>query len=369
MNKKILSVSSLIVSLLVAPTFILAASPDGSGPWADQVVSSNQGTMKNGQPVPANRSNPQAAVGEAEGDTTDEHFFSLGFGGSIVLKFDNGVRDGIIVVEATNQGYPQEKANVEVSQDGSTWTSAGTVVQDGQVSMPDVACVNYVKITDQSNTNDFSDDTADAYDVDGVKAINAEPCDGGNTGGETTPSPTPTQTQDPAPTPTPTSSSSNSSNTSNSSSTSSSQCTATKPGTPSINSVERTSGSTVKLTWSAVSPATTYSISYGTSKGNYQFGVPSTGNVTSFVIGGLDPNATYYFQVRAVNDCMPGDGSGDGSTGGQVLGTSTSIGGGEVLGATTDVLGATGSLQNSIAVAMSVLAAAISYIILKRANS
>jgi hypothetical protein len=209
--------------------------------------------------------------------------------------------------------------------------------------MPEtVSCVNYVRLTDASNPADFTEDTADAYDVDGVQAVNAEACQG----------PTPTPTQQPSnPNPTPVPEVRNDSKPQ--------ECTATKPGTPSLTSVERTSGSTAKLTWTAVTPVTTYAISYGLSAGNYQYGVPSTGNVTSFTIGGLDPNASYYFSVRAINDCMPGDASGDKTTGGSVLGAST--GGGEVLGASTDVLAATGYSQLYVRAILGVVAAIASY--------
>lgn len=374
MNKTLFSLFALF-SVIFVTSSVYAAAPDGSGPWADEVISSNQGVMKNGQPVPAIRSNPQSAVGEAEGDTQDGHFFSLGFGGNIVLKFTNGVKDGVIVVEATNVSYPNEFAKIEVSQNGTTWINAGNVTQDGQVNMPEnLSCVNYVRITDQSNPNDYPDDIADAYDVDGVKAVNADPCDGGNTGGGNNPSPTPTTSVDVTPTPTQTpdnnnsGSSGGSNNNNNNNNSQPKECTATKPGTPSITSVERTSGSTAKVSWNAVSPVTTYAISYGISPGNYQYGVPSTGNVTSFVIGGLDPNANYYFQITAINDCKPGDPSGNNSTGGQVLGASTSIGGGQVLGASTDVLGATGNINEMIAISLSFLGSILSYAVYRKSS-
>lgn len=349
-------VMGLLLNIFLAKE-VQAGSPDGSGPWADSVVSANQGFMKNGQPVPAARSNPQAALGVAEQSLIDTDFFSLGFGGNIVLRFDNGVRNGLVVIETTFSGYPVEKADVSVSTDGTTWISAGIVNQDGQISIPEnVPCVNYVKITDVSNSADFSDETADAYDVDGVQAINAQTCDNQY----------PTPTLDPSVTPinTPTPVQSNGSSNSNGGSSSNGgsqpkECSATKPGMPTITSIQKTSSSTVKIIWTSVNLATSYAISYGNSKGNYQYGVPSTGNVTEFTIGGLDPNAQYFFQVRALNDCMPGDGSNEQSTnGGQVLGVST----GEVLGASTEQLAATGNIQNVIHSFLAVLASALTYI-------
>lgn len=98
-------------------------------------------------------------------------------------------------------------------------------------------------------------------------------------------------------------------------------CDSAKPGTPVLLSVTRT-GSTALLVWTAASQATHYTIAYGTTPGNYPYGVPNTGNVTSFTVDALDPDTTYYFAVRAVNNCMPGDFAtlGGGTGGGQVLG-------------------------------------------------
>jgi hypothetical protein len=98
-------------------------------------------------------------------------------------------------------------------------------------------------------------------------------------------------------------------------------CTAAKPPAPTLISVVR-SGTTAQLTWSAVTPVTNYAIFYGLEPGKYIYGVPNTGNVTSYVVGSLQPGVKYYFAVRAVNDCMPSDGSASG----QVLGASTILG-------------------------------------------
>ncbi len=97
-------------------------------------------------------------------------------------------------------------------------------------------------------------------------------------------------------------------------------CDSAKPGTPTLLSVER-QGSTAKLTWIAASQATHYTIAYGSN--GLPYGVPNTGNVTTFTIGSLDPNTQYQFVVRAVNNCTPGDWSTAPIGGGQVLGLAT----------------------------------------------
>lgn len=96
-------------------------------------------------------------------------------------------------------------------------------------------------------------------------------------------------------------------------------CTAERPTAPILLSVKR-SGSKATLTWTKVDRADHYTIAYGTKVGDYPYGVPNTGNVTSFEVGSLDPNKTYYFVVYAVNDCMPSEPS---TQGGQVLGLAT----------------------------------------------
>jgi len=169
--KNLQIISPIVISffLLAAPAF--AAAPDGVGPWADKVISTHQGHMKNGLSVPAIRSNPLSTLGVAENDTVDGHFYSLGFGGTITLGFKNGIKNGVLVVEATIEpGYPNETAKVEVSPDRKHWFVAGNVVQDGQIGLPHRAgCIHYVRITDTSNPAIMPDPIADGYDVDGVK--------------------------------------------------------------------------------------------------------------------------------------------------------------------------------------------------------
>jgi hypothetical protein len=86
------------------------------------------------------------------------------------------------------------------------------------------------------------------------------------------------------------------------------QCNATRPGAPTLLSVER-SGTTAILKWTKVDLATHYVISYGLSPDNFQYGVPNTGNTTTYTIEKLAAGTKYYFTVYAVNDCMPSEGS------------------------------------------------------------
>jgi len=326
--------------LLFLTTSVSAGAPDGSGPWADEVVSSNQTTTKDGQLVSLVnplRSDPTTALGEAEYTNADGYFFSLGFGGSITLKFDNPFSNGVLVVESTYDNYPLEKAKVEVSSDGSNWFEAGQVVQDGTVTQPEgVSCAAYVRITDISSTDDFQEGTADGYDVDGVKVEGETACEINQ---ETEPTPTPS----PSPTPTPTTT--NDGGSEDTSATDDNSCRASKPETPTL-TASRTSSTTAELSWNSVKDASHYAISYGLTPGNYIYGVANTGKTTSFSVGGLDPNSSYYFVVTAINDCMPGERSNEVSVSNvQVLGISASQSGegDSVLGLTTE-LASTGSI-------------------------
>ena len=191
----------LIISFIFGATFApaYAAAPDGAGPWADQVINFSQGLTKGGAAIDANRSDSSQALGPAENTVAVGTFVSLGFGGSLTLKFDNGISNGVFVVESTNPSYPVEHAKVELSSDGSTWYNAGTLDQSGTVTQPQaLSCAQYVRVTDQSNATDFSEDSADGYDVDGVEAMEGQTCSVATP----TPSPTPEITATPSPTPT-----------------------------------------------------------------------------------------------------------------------------------------------------------------------
>lgn len=100
------------------------------------------------------------------------------------------------------------------------------------------------------------------------------------------------------------------------------QCNSQKPDKPTLLSVNK-SGTHADITWTKVDHATHYTISYGTDPNNLQYGVFNTGDVTTYTINDLDPNANYTFVVYAVNNCMPSDPSSETGIGGLVLGAST----------------------------------------------
>ncbi len=145
--------------------------------WADHVISSSQGKKKDGSPVDANRSNPLAALGAAENDTNPIHFFSLGFGGQIVLGFDNYIMNGsgndLQIYEATNEPYPDETVQVYASQDGIAWSDLGNYSKDALVDLGSLPWAKFIKIVDTTNPA-LHTSTADGYDLDGIKALHCE---------------------------------------------------------------------------------------------------------------------------------------------------------------------------------------------------
>ena len=137
----------------------------------------------------ADRSDPlDALVAESSGAAFDSPvlagtFFSLGFknagatpGGEVVVGFPspflNGPGADIRIFEVTGgPPYPDEKVKVEASPDGITWTLlSGSLTKDGTVDLGILPSAQFVRLTDVSDISLF-EDTADAYDLDGVQAL------------------------------------------------------------------------------------------------------------------------------------------------------------------------------------------------------
>ncbi len=160
---------------------------------------------------------------------------------------------------------------------------------------------------------------------------NTQSCGGGP---NTSPSPTPTERFEPTPTETP--AGGNETPRGGLSEASAPVCNDAVPSAPVIVAVVKTGNNSVKITWTKVDPASSYSILYGTRSGDYPYSVFDTGNTTGFDINGISDGC---FVVKAVNGCMPGPVSAEYCTGGTGVG-------GQVLGAST--LGETGSALNFI---------------------
>ncbi|WP_282943295.1 fibronectin type III domain-containing protein [Paenibacillus sp. RC67] len=94
----------------------------------------------------------------------------------------------------------------------------------------------------------------------------------------------------------------------------------TKPDTgPSITMpITPLNSSSVPLSWSAVSGATSYNVKVGKAPGNYNVKTESTSGLSTTVTG-LEPSTTYYFAISAVNS------TGEGPNGGEVSVTTPAL--------------------------------------------
>jgi hypothetical protein len=160
------------------------------------VDSNDQGTLKNGNPITnANRTDPTEANGEPNWVVgTGTNFYSLGRNTSgseawVILVFSGPVADGpgddLSVHEATNGrgGYPLESAQVEVSDNGSTWYYVGDATSepggggDGvsyfDVSSTGLSSFQYVRLTDVTNYGPHGS-SADGFDLDAVDGVYGE---------------------------------------------------------------------------------------------------------------------------------------------------------------------------------------------------
>lgn len=143
------------------------------------VESYQQGKQKDYTDVPADRSDPSKVTGEPDMVNAPGVFFTLGFGGNIVVKMNGGIlnRPGndLKIYETTFNyscaTYP-EYARIFVSQDKVSWTDVGVICGDGEVDIAPLDWILYVKIVDESKREDFAMTAGvDGYDVDGIKCI------------------------------------------------------------------------------------------------------------------------------------------------------------------------------------------------------
>ena len=143
-----------------------------------------------GYPIPARSVPSQALVPEQSDITGDMNFFSLGFGGQIVLRSSDWIMNGPgndFTVYETTWGDPScrptnsEQALVEVSEDGVNWVTPGTLTTgpggvynacyNGSFDISPLMKAQYVRITDRTNPDwRVNGDGVDGYDVDGISA-------------------------------------------------------------------------------------------------------------------------------------------------------------------------------------------------------
>lgn len=166
-----LTPSSLIPAVL---TQVIDHTPDS------QARRKNNTLIINGTPE---RRVVTRMLGIPENNNT-VNFYSMGFGGFVVVKFDFVVFNGIgsdLKVYETSYGNPTcanypERANVEVSLDGATWLDLGTYCQDGllDIAATGFQGIQYVRLVDRSPVSSTKfPGNADAYDLDGIVDLHA----------------------------------------------------------------------------------------------------------------------------------------------------------------------------------------------------
>lgn len=190
------------------------ACTNGLG-WVNEYIPAGtvQGVQNNGLPVPPYRTSPTYGF-----NAPDAIYYSLGLNGVVTYKFPGNILDihdvdgeaDIQIHEVTigRSTYPEEKATVQVSQDGVTWYTLSALAR-ARASVAGVTLldfhetglpfIQYIRLTDISNTPTSIID-ADGFDVNAIGGFSQE-CP--------TPSPTvtpsitltPTKTLTPSPTP------------------------------------------------------------------------------------------------------------------------------------------------------------------------
>lgn len=148
--------------------------------WADSVVSYTPGPRNDGNQVDVVHADTNNALNEAEQDDTI-NYVSLGFGGTIVLAFDNIIMNGegadIEVFETSSStsspASNPEKVRVYASQTGNDndWTNLGQATMDASFDLGALSYAKYVKLVDESDNSSFAY-TENGYDLDGVRAVN-----------------------------------------------------------------------------------------------------------------------------------------------------------------------------------------------------
>lgn len=155
--------------------------------YGSEVLVYNPGTDNMGGMIAPERMDPNQATGAPE-MTSTLNFVSLGFGGSLIMGFNEAALNGpgadIMVYETTyNDSWTNcetynEEVEVYLSQDGVNFVYVGNSCTHGgegydiSDANPNWEYVTLIKFVDISDINGGSND---GYDIDGVVALNG--CD------------------------------------------------------------------------------------------------------------------------------------------------------------------------------------------------
>ena len=90
-------------------------------------------------------------------------------------------------------------------------------------------------------------------------------------------------------------------------------CDNEKPGQPVLYEPNHpllpraTGAGEVRLNWLKAARANKYTVAFGVSPGNYIYGANDIADTDNFTVRFLTPGTRYYFAVKGVNECKPGD--------------------------------------------------------------
>lgn len=138
------------------------------------------GNTKNNNTIPQIRRIKEQAIGIPGGNGIN--FVSLGFGGSLIGKFDFVVfnQEGLdLQIIETSFGNPScnnypEKAQISVSKNGIDFTPLNEICLDGTMEIGTNAWIQFVRIVDSSPLSSTRfNGAADGYDVDAVVDLHA----------------------------------------------------------------------------------------------------------------------------------------------------------------------------------------------------
>ena len=168
----------VVQTLGMGQAFAATPSDQCVATWAKSVIFADQGDPKDDSlTIPPERSDPENAL-----LAPDSKFFSLGYGGELVVRlaipYYSGKNGEAIVVETTGGSYPEETAVVSVSATGDpgSWifvgTASNTATPSLEASLDSVlpappSSIQYVRLVDTTDRT-LHNAQSDGFDVNAV---------------------------------------------------------------------------------------------------------------------------------------------------------------------------------------------------------